>query len=326
MKVLVTGATGFLGGWLTRRLVAEGCDVRILSRSGGCGEELAGLPLEVAAGDVTDPASLAAAARGVDSVFHLAGLVAYSRRRRAEMERVNVDGTAHVIAACRTAGVRRLVHVSSVVAVGASRDGRPLDEDAPYTMSGLNLGYFETKHRSEALVRAAARAGEVDAVIVNPSTVYGAGDARKGSRGLQVKVARGRFPFYPPGGASIVAVEDVIDATVAAWHRGRTGERYILCGDNLLFREIFAIIAREAGVRPPSIPLPRAAVFALGKIGDGLEALGLKGPLNTETAWMAVLYHWFDAAKAMRELGFRPRPAAEALAASVRWMKEHGLA
>jgi dihydroflavonol-4-reductase len=326
MKVLVTGASGFLGSWLTRRLLSDGCDVRILARSGRAGEELAGLRLDVATGDVTDPASLAAATSGVDSVFHLAGLIAYSRRRRAEMERVNVDGTANVVAACRAAGVRRLVHASSVVAVGASFDGRPLDEDSPYTVGHLNLGYFQTKRRAEELVRAAAQAGHIDAVMVNPSTVYGAGDARKGSRGLQVKVARGRFPFYPPGGASIVAVEDVIDAMIAAWQRGRSGERYILCGENLLLRDIFAIIAREAGVRPPWIPLPRVALFALGKAGDGLEAVGLKGPLNSETAWMAVLYHWFDAGKARRELGFRPRPAAEALAASVRWMKEHGMA
>lgn len=326
MRVLVTGATGFLGSWLTRRLVADGCDVRILSRSGLGGDDLAGLPLDVAAGDVTDPASLARACSDVDSVFHLAGLIAYSRRRRAEMERVNVDGTANVIAACRSTGVRRLVHASSVVAVGASFDGLPLDEDSPYTVGRLNLGYFQTKHRAEELVRAAVQAGDVDAVMVNPSTVYGAGDARKGSRGLQVKVARGRFPFYPPGGASVVAVEDVIDAMIAAWRRGRPGERYILCGENLLLRDIFAIIAREAGVRPPSIPLPRAAIFALGRMGDCLETVGLKGPLNSETAWMAVLYHWFDAGKAIRELGFRPRPAAEALAASVGWMKEHGLA
>lgn len=326
MKVLVTGATGFLGGWLVRRLLAEGLDVRILQRSRSRSEELDGLGLDVATGDITDLASVRSACKGIDSVFHLAGLIAYSRAQRGAMERVNVGGTENVIQACETNNVRRLLHLSSVVAVGASFDGRqPLTETSEYNVGHLNLGYFETKRKAELLVRDAAREKRIDAVMINPSTIYGPGDAKKGSRGIQLKVARGKFPFYPPGGVNVVAVEDVIDCILAAWRNASSGERYIVSGENLLLRELFELIAKETGAKPPSVRLPRSAIFAFGKVGDALEMIGKKSPLNTENAWTSVLYHWFDSSKAQRELGLKPRTAAYAIAQSVGWIKEHGL-
>lgn len=326
-KVLVTGATGFLGGWLVRRLLDEGLEVRIIKRHSSSLDEIEGLPLDIVPGDVTDEASLLEACRGVDSVFHLAGLIAYTRTQRAAMEKVNVAGTANVLSACKANNVRRLLHLSSVVAVGASFDGKtPLTEESPYNISHLNLGYFETKRAAEELVRGAVSRGEVDSVMINPSTIYGRADAKKGSRKTQVKVANGKFPFYPPGGVNIVAVEDVVDGIIAGWKRGRSGERYIMAGENLLLKEAFELIADAAGVKPPSIGLPRPAVFGIGKVGDFLEAVGKKGPLNTENAWTAVLYHWFDSMKAQRELGVNFKPSRYAIEQSVGWMKENGYA
>ena len=327
MKVLVTGATGFLGGWLVRRLLDEGHDVRIIKRPNSSLDEIEGLKLDIVPGDITDPASLTEACRGVDSVFHLAGLIAYTKTQRAAMEKVNVGGTANVIAACQAQGVRRLLHLSSVVAIGASFDGKePLTEKSPYNIAELNLGYFETKHLAERLVKTAVDKNQLDAVMVNPSTIYGSADAKKGSRKTQIKVANGKFPVYPPGGVNIVAVEDVIDGIMAAWQKGRTGERYIMAGENLLLKDAFKLIADAAGVKPPWLGLPRSAVFAIGKVGDFLESQGKKGPLNTENAWTAVLYHWFDSTKAQREFGIKFKPASYAIENSVRWMKDHGLA
>ena len=324
MKLLVTGATGFLGGWLVRRLLSEGHDIRIIRRA-PAEDDLSDLPLEAVPGDVTDPESLQAACLGIDTVFHLAGVIGYSRRLRKLMESVNVGGTANVIRACRDRGVRKLVYASSVAAIGASRNGRPLTEESPYEIGPLDLGYFETKHRAEGLLRSAVEAGEIDAVMINPSTIYGPGDARKGSRRTQCRVASGRQRFYPPGGVGVVAVEDVIDAFLAVWNRGRRGERYIVNGENLLFGDLFGMIAREAGVPPPPIRLPRAAMLAIGRVGDVLESAGLPAPLTGETARAAVLHHWFDASKARGELGLRFKPASQAIAASVRWMRQQGL-
>lgn len=330
MKVLVTGATGFLGQWMTRRLLDEGFDVRVLIRSRAKLEELEGLKLEVAEGDITNFDSLDQACRGVGGVFHLAGLIAYSKAQRAAMEQVNVQGTKNVIRAIQKNGQEngpaRMLHLSSVTAIGAGfTKNDVLNEQSPFNIHHLNLGYFETKHDAEVAVFDAVRAGTLDAVAINPSTIYGPGDAKKGSRGAQLKVARGKMPFYTPGGVNVVHVDDVVDLCIKAFRHGRAGERTIACSENLTIQETFERIAKLAGVKPPSIGLPRAAIFALGKVGDVMESFGKKGPLNTENAWTSTMYHWFSHEKATRDFGFKPRPAQEALEASIRWSRDHGL-
>lgn len=276
MRVLVTGGTGFVGSWLVKRLAQEGMQIRLLHRRVSSLDEVTGINFESCFGDVTDFDSVRKACDGVDSVFHLAGVVGYSAAMRPIMDKVNVEGTANVVDACRQTGVRRLLHTSSVVAIGASFKPQLLHENSPYLIGSLNLGYFETKRMAEEKVKEAVRRKEIDAVIVNPSTVYGAADGKKGSRKVQIKVAQGRFPFYPSGGVSIVSVHDVIDGIMAAWKKGRTGERYILSGENLYIRDLFRKIAARAGVRPPWVYLPRFAALALGRAGDQLEKRGRK--------------------------------------------------
>jgi len=324
MAVLVTGATGFVGTWLVRELVRRGEDVRVLHRPTSNLQDLSGLKFASRLGDVTDPESLRGACQGVDTVFHLAGVVGYSRAMREQMENVNVRGTKNITEAVQQLDGARLVYMSSVVAVGASYDRKVLNESSPYNLKNLDLGYFETKREAEEIVMTAARRGKIDAVILNPSTIYGALDAKKGSRKTQLKVAQGRFPFYTSGGVSVVSVHDVVSATLKAASDGRCGERYILSGENLTIHEVFKRIAKLAGVEPPKIYLPNFAVRAIGKVGDALEKAGKTGALNSENAWTAILYHWFDHSKATKELGFQPRPANEALAESVEWSRKNG--
>lgn len=326
MKVLVTGATGFVGQWLVDSLLRDGVEVRSIRRKSSAPAEPLRPGLETVWGDITDEESVLKATDGVDSVFHVAGVVAYSRAQRQLMEAVNVDGTRHVVNACLQKNVRRLVHVSSVMAVGASFDGKvPLNEESPFNLSHLNLGYAETKRMGEAIVLREAKAGRLDAVVVNPGVIYGSGDALKGSRSVQIKVAQGRLPFFTNGGVSVIAIEDLVSSTLAAWNRGRSGERYILSGENLTIRDLFRLIAEAAGVEPPKMLLPNLVARGLGTIGDQLEKIDLKGPLNSERAWTAILYHWFDNSKAKKELGLNPRPAALAIKNSVAWMKQNGL-
>jgi len=325
-KILVTGANGFLGSWVVRRLLNEGHQVYSLVRKTSDLSELKGIQTEYVYGDVTDLHSLLASFQGMDAIFHLAGVIAYKKSDRPQMDRVNVEGTRNVVEACRAAHVKRLVHLSSVVAIGASfSPDQILNEESPYNISHLNLGYFETKHQAEQIVKEAVQKNRLDAVILNPSTIYGPGDARKGSRKTQLKVAQGKFKFYTSGGVNVVAVEDAVDGIVSAWKKGRSGERYILAGENLLIKELFELIASEAGQEPPRRLLPTPVLHGLGFVGDLMSSWGLKSPISRENAWTSTMYHWFDSSKAQRELDFKPRPAQMAISQSVKWIKENGL-
>lgn len=322
-KVVITGATGFVGSWLARRMISMGFNVRLVCRNPeGLDKDLS-QNSEVFIGDITDYDSLQLAFRGAQRIYHLAGSVEYSRAKRSQMERVNVLGTQNVLRACKVNAVDFLVYTSSVVAIGANKKPIPLNEDSPYTLKNLDLGYFETKRIAEEKVVAAFKNGEVKSYIVNPSTIYGPGDFKKGSRKVQKKVALGKFPFYTSGGASIVSIDDVIEGLLKVSERGAPGERHILSGENLTIKELFDSIAKEMGSKPPHIHLPNFLVHSIGKAGDLLEKIGRKGPLNSETAHTSTMYHWFDNSKAKKTLGLNPKSAQQAIKESVDWLKQN---
>lgn len=324
MRVLVTGASGFVGGWLTQALVDEGHQVRVMVRNPKDIEDLELLKIEVVTGDITDIMQVTSAAQDIDTIFHLAGAIAYSRLERENMERVNVGGTANVISACKTNKVRRLVHFSSVVTIGSSYNPHNvLNENSKYNLSNLNLGYFETKRKAENLVFEAVRRGEIDAVCVNPTTIYGPGDEKKPSRGVQKKVARGTFPFYTSGGVNVVSIEDVIYCTIKAWQIGKSGERYIIAGENLTIKKLFEQIAYIAGVKPPKIYIPNFLIKLIGRIGDIQAARGKHPFMTYENAVVSTLFHWFDSSKAQKVFGFKPKPASYCLRQSIEWSRRN---
>lgn len=324
MKALVTGATGFVGSWLTQKLLDLGHDVTILSRSGE--SVLQHARLKIAKGDITNLESLVSATKNHDHVFHLAGLIGYSRALRPAMYQVNVIGTSNVIKACEANRISKLFFMSSVTAIGAGKTSEEvLDEHSTYNVGDLDLGYFETKREAERLVVAAHRQGRVQVYMANPSTIYGPGDAEKGSRKTQIKVAQGKMPFYTSGGVGVIHVEDVISACLKILEIGRPAERYILTSENITIKELFNTIAEEAGVNAPAIYLPNFVVHALGRIGDWQEAHNKKPVLTSENAWTSTLFHWFKNDKMRNELKIHPRPAQEAIKASVDWMRTNGI-
>ncbi len=320
MKIAVTGATGFVGEHLLRELVKRNHSVTAVCRRP---QDLILSGVNSVRGDILEPETLNTAFTGKDVVFHLAGVVGYSKAQRQIMEDVNVQGTRNTIEAVKSQGVSRLIHMSSVVAVGANPKPIPLDEESKYTIQNLNLGYFETKRKAELLVLDEVHSGNIDAVILNPSTIYGPGDMKKGSRKVQLKVMKGKFPFYPPGGVNVISIHNVVEAMIQAIKKGKMGERYILSGENLYIRDLFAIIAEAAGQKAPHIPLPKLALLALGKIGDSLEKIGKKGPINSENAWASILFHWFNNHKAANELGLKPTDAKTTIEESVKWAKDN---
>lgn len=321
MKVLVTGATGFLGTALCQALDQKNIHITALVRPESSIDDLKKLSrIRFHTGDVTDFNSVKEAARGVELVFHLAGVVSYSHRDLPLMERVNVKGTACVVEVCRQRKVR-LVHTSSIVAVGASLKPVILDEDSPYNMGKYRIAYFDTKRQAEVLVQKAVGKGHISAVILNPSQVYGPGDMLKSTRSIQKKVVAGKCPFYTFGGISVVDTHSVVKAFLTAIDKGKPGHRYILSGENIYIKELLSLIARASGVKAPFIPVPNTAIHTLMGLQKILKTLGWKK--NIDTLRMACFYHWFSNKKAREELGFSPQPARTAIEQSIHWWRAY---
>lgn len=321
MQCLVTGASGFIGSWLIRKLLNEGHKVRVLCRKSSKFPLIYDLDFDKAFGDITSPQTLDPAFNNVDIVFHLAGHIGYKKSERALMELVNVEGTENVLAAAKRARVKKFVHLSSVVAIGAGfTPFEVLDEESPYLLSHFNFGYFETKRKAEKLVLEQAKAGDLEAFALNPSTVYGPGDMLKGSRKSQLKVMQGKLPFYPHGGVNVVGVHEVVDAIYKSTELAQPGERYILCGDeNLYIKDLLHKIAHLAKSQPPKIELPSSVMNFMGFMG---KFTGGK-PIDSETAKVTQLFHWFRCNKAKRHLEFKPSPVDEVLLSSVKWAKDN---
>lgn len=325
-RAVITGASGLLGGNLAAELATAGHEVAAIRRAGSRVAHLEDLPIEWHDADLGSTAALTRAFRGAACVFHCAAQVSVKRAVTPEMTATNVTGTGNVIDAVVAAGVPRLVHTSSVVAVGLSRDGRPCDETATWNFDteGLVDAYAITKHRAEQVVRAAG--DRVDAVIVNPTYMLGPRDARPSSGRLIIDVVRGRVPGWTPGYNNFVDVRDVARGMIAAWQRGRRGERYILAGHDMTYGEVMRRIAEVAGTRPPRFRVPLAAAWLLGKWGDLIERTGRDAVVNSTQIRYAYTDRFrFKSDKAARELGYRCGPLEPALRDAIAWFRAHGM-
>jgi dihydroflavonol-4-reductase len=307
MKVLITGATGFLGSHLCRRMVTQGHQIRILCRPTSSLDKLGGLPLEKAIGDVTDAESVYRATQSCDWVIHAA-----AHRRDAvpgeELIQINAKGTRHVAQAAREAGVQRLVHVSSVAAVGISADpAYPADEEFQFNLEQSGLAYQISKRRAEEELFAEVSRG-LDAVIVNPSWVFGRHGMEYRGGEMIAKVRRSSVVPYLIGGFCPAHVEDVVGGIVAAFERGKTGQRYILGGENVSFRAALERSARAMGLRRRFVPAPRWAVGLAAVVLEPWDRLRGRRPRMTRAAWRYVsCFQYFDSSKARRALGYAPR-------------------
>lgn len=325
---VVTGASGLLGGNLVVELLDRGHAVRATRRGTTKVAHLADHAIEWVSADLDDVAALTEAFVGADVVFHCAALVSVRRKPTPALVRANVDGTRNVLAAVRAANVKRLVHCSTVGAVGLSDDGEPCTEEHRWNFPEHHLddGYVTTKHQAEELVRAAASEG-LDAVVANPSYMFGPLDARPSSGKLIVDVVRGKVPGRTPGWNNFVDVRDVAKGMLLVWQKGKTGERYILGGENLPYAEVFERIGRIAGAKTPTWNIPRALAAPLGWFGDLREAMSDAEPLiNT----MTVRYGYckafiFSSDKAKRELGYATRPLDDAIGDAIAWFRAHGM-
>ncbi|HTX46892.1 MAG TPA: NAD-dependent epimerase/dehydratase family protein [Solirubrobacteraceae bacterium] len=311
MRALVTGASGFIGRHVVSELVAGGASVRAFDR-----QPPPDADVEFVAGDVLDPVAVGRALDGCDAVFHLAAVYSYARRDAALMESVNVRGTRVVIESAVRAGVHRIVHTSTCATCGPVPGRRATELDQP-PPADLRIPYKRTKVRGEQVALEAAR-DRVALVVVNPTVPVGPGDLRPTPTGKMVAdVAHGRARGYLARSAlNVVAVQDVARGHVLAFERGRAGERYLLGGEDMSIRDVFAVVARAAGLTAPRIGVPWAVAYAAA-LGAGLALR----PLGREPDLLLVdevrsgrLPHLFDDSKARSELGYTTRPAQQALA------------
>jgi dihydroflavonol-4-reductase len=316
-KTLVTGGTGFLGSHVVRALAERGDQLRVLLRRGSSLDHLSDLEIERAGGDVTDRRAVRRAMQGIDRVFHLAGTTSMRPANRNAVFELNVKGTRIVLEEALAAKVKRVVHTSSVAAIGPARARGTADESQLFRSGHLGIAYANSKHEAEVEALRLAAHG-LPVVIVNPSFVLGPDDPKGTSMELVRRFLLGRIPAYVDGGLNIVDVRDVAQGHLLADEKGQLAERYILAGRNFTFDRLFADFARISGREPP-VKLPgRPTAFAV----QVMERAGLPLPVSPDEVRSATLWWTYRNTRARRELGFEPRPHEETLEDAVRWQME----
>ncbi|MDQ6999533.1 MAG: NAD-dependent epimerase/dehydratase family protein [Mariprofundus sp.] len=327
MTTLVTGASGFVGSAVVRRLLQAGHDVRVLLRQSSRRDNISDLPVEIVSGNLTDMPSLQNAVSGCSALFHAAADYRLWTRNPDAMYAANVDGTRNIMVAAANAGVSRIVYTSSVATLGLHSDGTPANETTP---SGLNdmIGHYKrSKFMAEQIVQQLVADQGLPAIIVNPAGPVGPRDIKPTPTGQMVlDTIRGRMPGYIDTGLNIVHVDDVAEGHWLAFEKGEPGERYILGGENLPLREILARVATLAGRKPPRIRMPYYGVLPLAwccevaaRLSDASQPL-----IAVDGVRMTRKCMYFSSGKAQRQLGYAPRPAQAALEDAVAWFQQHG--
>jgi dihydroflavonol-4-reductase len=317
MKILVTGATGFLGSWIAREAVAAGHSVRVLVRRTSKLEGLAGVAVETATGDVVDRATIDLALDGMEAVIHAAGSVGQRPRDEKTLYAVNVGGAKNVLEAAKARGLR-VVHTSSISAIGFTPEPVVQDERSPYRTQSPPYHYGESKRQGELVALEMAKNG-LDVVVLNPGTMFGPGDVYFTSTRMVLEYLKGRLRFVPRGGVSYCDIRDAARAHVAALTRGQRGERYIVSGHNLTLHDFLGRLSALTGMGGPR-RLPQGLATALALLSEGVAKLVPHSleEVNRAVVKHGALFNWVDSSKAERELGYRIRPLEESLTDTLR--------
>jgi dihydroflavonol-4-reductase len=325
-KVLVTGASGFVGSAVVKALLTAGYSVRVFLRRTSPRINLAELDVEIAEGDMCDAASVAQALSGTRFLFHLAADYRLWARRPEELIQTNREGTRILMKAALSHGLERVVYTSSVATIASPLCGSPADETMRQTESSVIGAYKRSKISAERIVEDMIAHEHLPAVIVHPSTPIGPRDVRPTPTGrIIVEAARGHVPGYVDTGLNLVHVDDVAAGHIAALRRGKTGEHYILGGQNVPLVAMLGEIARLTNRKPPRIRLPRPLLYPFALASEAAAHITGREPfLTVDGLRMSKHRMFFSSAKAERDLGYRARPYGEALTEALSWFREHG--
>jgi dihydroflavonol-4-reductase len=329
MKTLVTGASGFIGSAVVRKLLGRGREVRCYLEPGAKTANLDGLDVEKVVGDVNDREAIAAALKGCDTLYHLAAIYAIWLPEPSLMYEVNVEGGKTVLWAAYKAGLKKVVYTSSIAAVGLRDDGQPSTEEDQFTSRDWQIGfpYIRSKWLSELDALRFAREG-LPLVVVNPALPFGERDSAPTPTGTFILGAlRRQVPGYVDAGFCAIDVDDVAEGHVLAEEKGRVGERYILGNHNVMLRDFYALVSRIAGVTVPERRLPPWVALGVGWAMERYAGRTKKRPLATlAAARYTSTTHFFDNSKARRELGLPSTPLEVTIEKSVRWFRANGYA
>ena len=327
MTTLVTGATGFVGAAVVRRLLARGETVRVLTRPASDRSNIDDLPVEIALGDLLAPDSLPAALSSCRSLYHVAADYRLWAPKPEAMYQANVEGSRNLIRHAMAAGVERIVYTSSVAVLGRTADGRPADEETPVTIDDMIGHYKRSKFLAEEAVRSLIADEDAPVIIVNPSTPIGPRDIKPTPTGrMIVEAAAGRMPAYVDTGLNIVHVDDVAEGHLLAHDRGRIGERYVLGGQDMTLAEILRAIAEIVGRPPPKVRLPHNLILPIAVLAESWARLFKTGEpfVTIDGIRMAKKRMFFSSAKAKAALGYSHRPQQDALRDAVAWFEGNG--
>ncbi|PQO32197.1 NAD-dependent epimerase/dehydratase family protein [Bremerella cremea] len=322
MRVLVTGATGFVGNNVVRMLLQQGKKVRVMVRDPRADKSLAGLDIEVVQGDIKDEDNVRTAAMGADAIIHSAAMVHIGWTKEKAMRQTNVEGTRIVGLAALKHNIR-LVHVSSVDALGVGQEDAPANEETPRE-GKTPCPYVVTKREAEEELQKLVAEG-LNAVIVNPGLMFGPWDWKPSSGRMLISVIKKQPPLAPSGGGTTCDVRDVAQACINAIEQGRVGENYILGGENLSYFDLWTRIANLTGRRPPWRKLGPYIAGAVGYLSDTWATMeGKEGEVNSAAIKMGSLFHFYSSNKAKAELGYKNRPLDQTIEDAWQWFRKQG--
>ncbi len=325
MTTLVTGATGFLGSALARELLKDGRTLKLLARKNTDMRNIDDLDCEVAHGDLRDRKSLKSALAGCSTLYHTAAYYSLWSRDKKLIYDINVQGTRNILESALEMGVEKVVYTSTVGCIGLSMDGRPANEDQPMNTATLCNDYKVSKYQAEQVAHELFGRG-LSIVIVNPSTPVGPRDIKPTPTGkIILDFINRRMPAYIDTGLNLIDVADCARGHILAEEKGRPGERYILGNKNMSLKEIFTALETLTGLKAPSIKMPYWAAYSAGLACEWMSDFITRQPPAVPLAGvkMAKYFMYFDASKAVRELGLPQNPVENALDQAVRWFKEN---
>ena len=334
MRIFLTGATGFLGSHVARVLAEQGADLRLLVRPTSNLKNLEGLKADTATGDLRDAASLEKAMEGCEVVFHVAADYRLWVRDPAEMYGSNVEGTRAILAAAHKNKVHCVVYTSSVATMGFTGNGQPADEDSHVSLADMIGHYKRSKFMAEQVALEAGRSeaagqGAMRVVTVNPTTPVGEQDIKPTPTGrIVVDFLKRKFPAYVDTGLNLVDVRECARGHIAAMEKGRSGERYILGGENLTLKQILDKLGEISDLPSPTVKLPYFVAYLAGAVDETFSGrlLGREPRATIEQVRMGKKKMWASSAKAERELGWKTLPADDALRRAVEWFRANGYA